>query len=136
MKKFEFLEHTADLKFKSYGKNINEVFENSGLALSSVISRGNKIEEKKKIEINVKGKDVEGLLYNFLEELIYLLDTSYFIISKSVVKITKGKLFAELWGDVAGNYSGLDHVKAVTYAEMYVKEIKKGRWEAQVVLDV
>jgi SHS2 domain-containing protein len=29
-----FLEHTADTKFRAYGKNLNEVFENAALAFS------------------------------------------------------------------------------------------------------
>jgi SHS2 domain-containing protein len=136
MKKFEFLEHTADLKFRAFGKNKEKVFENCAVAYSSVISRGKKIEEKVMKKIIVKGKDIESLLYNFLEELIFLLDSKSFVVSMTKVKIGKGKLYAQLWGDIAGNYKGLDHVKAVTYSEMYVKEVKKGKWEAQVVLDV
>ena len=31
-KKFEFLDHTADLEFVSFGETLNEVFENSALA--------------------------------------------------------------------------------------------------------
>lgn len=135
-KKFEFLEHTADIKFRAFGKSKDEVFESCALALSNIISRGQKIEEKKKKMINVKGKDDENLLYNFLEELIYLLDAESFIVSRTRVKVGKGKLSAEIWGDIVEEYNDLDHVKAATYAEMYIKEIKKGKWEAQVVLDV
>jgi len=35
--KFKFLEHTADIKFKASGKDIEEVFDNSALALKEVI---------------------------------------------------------------------------------------------------
>ena len=71
-----------------------------------------------------------------LDEIIFLLDTEAFIFSKIKVKIKKGELKAEMKGDDAGNYLHLNPPKAATYAEMHVKPLKNGLWEAQVVLDV
>ena len=47
-KKFEFLEHTADIKFRAFGKTLEEVFENSALAVSSIYSKEKKISLKSK----------------------------------------------------------------------------------------
>jgi SHS2 domain-containing protein len=83
------------------------------------------------------GKDLESLMYNFLEQLIILLDSENFFLSKAKVKIDEKKmaLSAELHGDDAKNYKiGLD-VKAITYNEMFVKKVKD-KWACQVVLDV
>ena len=135
MKKFEFLEHTADIKIKIYGKNVCQIFENSALAFSNYIARGGKIKSKVEKEIQIQGTDIEQLLYKFLDELIYLLDADKFVVSKAKVQIVDNKLTALLEGDSALNYKDLDHVKAATYAEMYIKQDLKG-WEAQVVLDV
>ena len=141
MKKFEFIEHTADIKFRVFGKTINEIFENSALAISEILSKGNKIKKIKNKSFELSGKDFEELLYNFIEELIYLLDAEYFIVSNAKVEIKNKKLKAIIYGDNSRKYEGLDHIKAATYAEMYVKETKeKGKnkksWEAQVVVDV
>ncbi len=140
--KFEFLEHTGDIKFKAYGKNLDDLFENSVLAISSVFSRGKKINDKKKREIKIRGKDYESLLYKFLGEIIYLFDADSFIVSKAKVKLTdkyvKGEentLTAILYGDDTKNYKDLDAVKSPTYAEMYVKKEGKN-FVCQVVLDV
>lgn len=135
MKKFEFLEHTGDLKFRAYGKSINELFENSALAVSSVFSRGNRIKDKIKREIEISAKDKESLLYKFIEELIYLFDADNFIISKTKVKIKDNNLKALIYGDDSNNYDDLDAVKSPTYAEMYIKE-KDDTFECQVVIDV
>jgi SHS2 domain-containing protein len=134
--KFKFLEHTADIKFQAFGKNLNEAFENSALATFNAMYP-EKIAAKIKKSIKVKGKDIESLLYNFLEELIVLLDSKNFFLSNCNVKINKEKLElkAELVGDNAKNYSiGLD-VKAITYNEMFVKKGKE-MWVCQVVIDV
>ncbi|HIG52260.1 TPA: archease [Candidatus Pacearchaeota archaeon] len=136
MKKYEFFEHTADVKFKSYGGSLNEVFENCALAVSKIISRDGKIKSKKKKKIEIESDNNESLLYNFIDELLYLLDAEEFVVSKAVVKISKTKLKADIFGDDSQSYENLDHIKAATYSEMYIKEIKKGKWEAQAVVDV
>ena len=140
-RKFKFLEHTADVKFQAFGKNLEEVFENSGLALISSQYKG-KVKAIKKKKIKVKGKDNESLLYNFLEEILILLEKG-FLTSKIKVKIkekNKNKILeAELLGDSTKNYEISVDVKAVTYNQMFVREEKKGKkrqWVAQVVIDV
>lgn len=135
--KFKFLEHTADVKFQAFGKSIEEAFENSALAVIATIHKG-KIKEGKKIRIKTKGKDLESLLYNFLEELLYLLDAKNFLCSKvQRIKIDKKnfKLEAAASGDKASNYEISNPVKAITYNDMFVKH-EKGAWRVQVVLDV
>lgn len=133
--RYEFLEHTADIKFKAYGKTLNEVFENAVLAVAAYVSKDEKIHPRKARKIEVRGTDIENLLYSFLEELIYLMDVEKFVTAKAEVFIRGNNLTAELYGDVAARYNGLDAIKAATYADMYVKKTKKG-WELQVVLDV
>ncbi|MFQ5531366.1 MAG: archease [Candidatus Nanoarchaeia archaeon] len=135
--RFKFLEHTADIKFQAFGKSLNEVFKNSALAMKEAITE-KKVKSVEETKISVKGKDLESLLYNFLEELIYLLDAKNFLLGKvKNIKVNekKYKLTATLIGDKASNYIFSNLVKAVTYNNMLIK--KKGKFfTAQVVLDV
>ena len=134
--KYKFLKHTADIKFRVYGSSLNKLFENSALAMKHAVYSG-KINTKIKKSFIVKGKDLEALLYNFLEELLILFDSDDFIASKINVKIDKTKLLlnCEVIGDKIKNYDIGLTIKAVTYNSMYVKKSKTG-FEAQVVLDV
>lgn len=137
MKKFNFLEHTADIKFQAFGKTLEEVFENSALAMFNSMHDG-KIKNKKSFKLKVQGKDFESLLYNFLEELLFLFDSKNFFLSKvKKIKIDKEKkkLEAEVIGDNPENYEIHIDIKAITYNDMFIKKIK-GTWVAQVVLDV
>ncbi len=136
MKKFEFLEHTGDLKFRAYGKSLSELVENCTLAISSVFSKGKKIGKTKTKTIDVKyNKDHELMLYNYIEELICLFDSEGFVVSKAKVTTDGIGLTATIYGDNSSNYKDLDSIKSPTYSEMYVKQ--KGKtWECQVVLDV
>ncbi|MEK6847100.1 MAG: archease [Nanoarchaeota archaeon] len=136
MKKYELLEHTSELKLKIYGKRLEEIFENCALAFSDIISRGKKVKKNKIKEIEISGKDFESLMYNFIEELIYLLDAENLIVSSAKVKVDKNKLNADIYCDSADNYKNLDYIKSATYAEMYIRQKKDKTWEAQVVVDV
>lgn len=140
MKKFEFMPHTADIKFRLHGSTIDELFEHCALAVSHVFSRGKKIKPIKKKEFAVSGEDYESLLYNFIDELIYLLDAESFILCRVDVKIFDSlnmkKINATVYGDDAKHYTDIDQIKSPTYAEMYVKQKKDKTWEAQVVVDV
>src|SRR3989344_5853648 len=134
-KKFEFLEHTADVKFRVYGKSLRHIFSNCALAISQIISRGKKIKAVKKKEFSVSGRDYEAMLYNFVDELIYLLDAESFVVSRADVSFDEDKVNVTVYGDDASRYNDLDAIKSATYAEMYVREAGKGNWEAQVVVD-
>lgn len=142
--KFIFLEHMADIKFKAFGAELGEVFENSALAFSKYVSANEKLNSKKTETIKINAADNESLLYSFLDELIYFMDAKHFLVISAKVKIKesidkkKKKLEAKLFGVSTKNLH-LNHVKAATYSEMYIRKIRFGSeeaWEAQVVLDV
>ena len=135
---YKFLEHTADVKFQAQGETLEKAFLQSALALKETIVGKIKIKQNIKKNIKVKGKDKESLLYNFLEEFLFLLDAEDFIFSKiSKIKINKktNELIAEISGDKASNYKFTNDVKAVTYNEMFIKK-QKNKYTVQVVLDV
>lgn len=137
MEKYKYLEHTADIMFQSFGKTLKEAFENSAIAMFNAMYDG-KIKGKIKKNIKVSGKDLENLLYNFLEEFLFLMDSEGFFTASCKVNIKKGKTYeleANITGDKAKNYDISLDVKAVTYNNMFVKK-EKGIWICQVVVDV
>jgi SHS2 domain-containing protein len=138
MKPYKFLSHTADIKFQAFGKNIEECFKNSAYALKEIISGKARIKPRIKKTIKIKGRDNESLLYNFLEEFLFLLDSRGFVLGKiSLIKINKKRfgLNAVIYGDNAKNYNFSNPVKAITYNNMFLKT-EKTKYTAQIVLDV
>lgn len=134
--KHKFLEHTADVKFQAYGSSLEEAFSNSALALVEVMTKKIKIKPVIKKKIKVSGKDRESLLYNFLEEFLFLYDSEGFVLSKIInINIRDNKLEAEIFGDKSSSYKISQDVKAVTYNSMFIKKEKR-RFIIQVVLDV
>ena len=137
MEKFKFLKHTADAKVQAFGKNLEEAFENVAIAMFSLMAEPEKIEAKIEKKISVEGKDRKSLLYNWLEELLFLLDSEGFLLSKiKNIKISDNKLEAVVAGDVVSEkYKTHGEVKAVTYNEMEIKE-EKDKVTVQVVFDL
>jgi archease family protein len=56
MKPFEYLEHTADIKFRSYGRTLEEVFSNAAKALFNSMIDLNDIDIELEEEIVVEGE--------------------------------------------------------------------------------
>ena len=136
MVKYKFLEHTADIKFQAFGEDLEECFKNAALALKETISGKIKPVGKIKKKISIKAKDKEALLYSFLEEFLFLLDSQDFLLGEiKKIKIKDRELKMEIVGDKANNYKFTNDVKAVTYSEMFIKK-KKDKYICQVVLDV
>jgi len=141
--KYKFLPHTADLKILAEGKDLEEAFNNSALAMREAMTKNKKIKIKpsEKKNIRVDGKDYESLLYNFLEEFLYLLDAESFIFSeiknlKIEEKLAGFTLSCDAFGDKSTNYKFSNDVKAITYNDMIVGENSKGKMICQFVLDV
>ena len=131
-----FLEHTADVKFRAEGSTIEEMYSSAVDALNKTIRGDIKILEQKEVSFDVEGKDREGLLYNFLEEFLFLLDAEDFLVARiKSVSISDNKLECVVVGDSADNYKFTNDVKAITYNEMKIWE-EKGKFICQVVLDV
>ncbi|MDO8740543.1 MAG: archease [Candidatus Woesearchaeota archaeon] len=136
MEKYKFFEHTADAKFQAYGKTLEEAFSNAALAMFSVMTDIKKIKPKIKKEISVEGIDQKQLLYNFLEEFLFLMDTEFLLLSNvEKIKINANKLTATAFFDKAENYETHGDVKAVTYQEMEINQ-EKDKVMVQVVVDI
>ena len=135
---YKFIPHTADVKIHAEGPGIEEAFVSSAMALKEAILDFEKVKilEKIKRKIEVEGKDNESLLYNFLEEFLFLLDAEDFMLSKiSKLEIDNGKLHAEILGDKWSKYDLGNKVKAVTYNEMFVRQ-EGNKWIVELVIDV
>jgi SHS2 domain-containing protein len=137
MAKYKFIDDlTSDVMFEAYGKDLKEVFENSAEALFSVICQLDKVKPKEKREVEVSGKDGKDLLFNWLQELIAMVDTEVMFFSRFEVReISPRKLKATVWGEEADPAKGETLVKAVTYYNFVLEESGKG-WKSRVVLDI
>lgn len=135
MPKYQNLEHTADLKIRSFGKTKEQVFVNMAIGMFANIGDEKKFLKDKPVsrEIKIKANDLQSLLVDFLSELISLSDINNEIYTDYDLKIKENKLIAQVNGC---KINGLKlEIKAVTYNDLKIKEGNNG-WQAEVVFDI
>ncbi len=127
---------TSDVLFEAYGRDLKELFENSAYALFSVICQIEKVEPKIEKKIEVLGEDVKDLLFNWLQELITLVDVDGMFFSRfEVTEIDEKHLKARCWGEEISKEKGGTLVKGVTYHKFGIERTKEG-FKAIVSLDI
>lgn len=101
---YEYMEHSADIKFKASGINLEEVFTNASYALTDIIIDHDIIEEAQEEVVKSLSKTKEALLYDYLEELIILIDKKqFFVHSIKKISITKKEDHYELEATLIGD---------------------------------
>ncbi|MFH2021288.1 MAG: (d)CMP kinase [archaeon] len=135
---FRYFDHTADTMFEGYGKTLDEAFSNCALAMFNLLTDISQVKHVKTIKLSLKSDTIEKLLFDFLDELIFYLDTEHIIFSKIDLKIKKGKqitLDCTMKGDMASNYVTKGDIKAPTYNEMKIFK-KDNKWVVRAVVDI
>jgi len=140
MRRYQFLSHTADAKFRAFGSSLEEAFANAALATASLMWDCQKIKERVEYKVTVEGRDLKQMLVNFLEEILYLFESKRFllaVVDKINIKREKNKfkLKAVFKGDKYKDiYIIHGDVKAITYNEM--KILNNDHFTLQVVVDI
>ena len=140
MNAFEFIDITsADVAFIAYGKDLNELFANSAIAMFEVMVDTYKVEKKVEEKVYVEGHDLESLMFNWLSELLYISDSKNLAFSEFNVNIDEQnfKLEAVCKGEeiLPDKHGTKTVVKAATYHQMKIWK-EDDVWKAQVILDI
>jgi SHS2 domain-containing protein len=137
-KSFDVLEHTADVGIIAYGTDIKQLFSNAALALFSLITDLESIEEKSHFSLQVGSGDRDGLLVEWLNELVYSFDARHVLVRRcDIESLTKTRLKATCHGE---DFDPTKHkikreVKAATYHMLKLDRNSDG-YRAQVILDI
>ncbi|MBN2127017.1 MAG: archease [Candidatus Diapherotrites archaeon] len=139
---FELFEHTADIGLRGKGKTLEEAFSECGNALLEVMSFRNKTDEKKSIEVNCSAESKENLLVNYLNELLYIMDSKDYLFKRIEVKSILEKeakffLKAECFGEKLdfSKHELKTEVKAATYSGLKIQK-KNNEFIAECIADV
>ena len=135
MKRFEELDHTADVGIRAYGKTLDELFANAAAAMFSLITDLAAVRPVGEYEVKVQAKDVKTLMVDFLSELLFLHETERLLLCEFDVNVTDVAVDARVRGERIDRDRHPLHLamKAVTYHEMVV-DAQRG--VAQVIFDI
>lgn len=137
------LDHTADVQLHSWGADLSEAFEQVGMAMFGYMTELETVDIQERHEIEADGEDLDGLLFKFLDELLFLFSAEPFLICKKI-KITELNLesftikctcYGEPF-DLKKHPQGTE-VKAITYSAMQiVQNESQGKVDVFVIIDI
>jgi len=142
--RYKYLEDVAiaDVAFEAEGKTLEELFESSGFALTNTMIKDlGQLEQRVEKSFEVEAEDVEMLLFNFLQELIFYKDAERLLFNKFELDIEQKEdrwhLGVKAYGEEIDRekHELLADAKAVALHNFKVEEKAKG-WMAMVIVDV
>lgn len=99
-KKYRLTKHQSELAVRVIGESQADLFANSALALFDVmVADMDKIESKERLPLEVEGADRDDLMINWVRELLYLYQSSGYLIKEFVIREVKDTVVK---ADVAG----------------------------------
>lgn len=125
VKRFEEVEHTADVALKVYGHDRSTLFVNAAYGMFSLMADWEEFPPSTEQEISLEAIDDETLLVDWLSELLYLHemgDTVY--TSFEILDISPTTLWATVQG--TKRWTPKTAIKAVTFNELHIEKTSEG----------
>ncbi len=124
MEKYKFV---SELVFEAYGKDLKELFENTAIALSSIMVDINKVEAKEEEEFEMKGEDLEYTLFNWLNGIITIIESENKVFSKFEIKeVDKEHVRAKIFGETLKPEIVKKNITAPDSSNFKVEKTKEG----------
>ena len=136
MKRFELIEHTADMGLAAYGKDLPEAFANAAFGMFSIIAGLDGVKEVESRRVEIKEDDAEALLFEWLNSLLYYFDVEMLLFRRfDIMEFGNNHLAAVCYGE---KYDPSRHrlktgVKSATY---HMLEVDRTKNRVQVIFDV
>jgi SHS2 domain-containing protein len=138
MKRFDVVEHTADIGVVAYGADMRDAFANAAYGMFSLMADLKQVREETSRYIEAEAGDRESLVVSWLNELLYMFDVEGIIFKRfDVLELTNTRLKADAYGEKAdaSRHELRGGVKAATYHTLKVVE-ERGRCSIRVIFDV
>jgi SHS2 domain-containing protein len=133
-RRFEEIEHTADIAIRAWGGDLAELFANAAYGMACQLADPDGVELTVERTVDLEAYDTETLLVAWLGELLYLGERDECVfVGFDMAEVTYTRLRAIVWGGVVREYRG--HIKAVTFNDLKIQHTEAG-YETTVVFDV
>lgn len=124
---YKFLEHTTDAFIEVTAKDLKEAFLVSANAVINITLDQDKVNEIEQKEIIAQGKDLNYLLFSWLEEVTFVLITKGFAIKRIELEIKEDegyKINAKAYGEPLDflKHNFKVEIKAPTFYEMKIEQ--------------
>ena len=144
VKKYEYLDHTADVQLHAWGSDLKESFEQVAMAMFGYMTDIETVDMTQEQELEVRlddEDDVLNMVFKWLDEWLFMFSVEPFFIARKVVikvfDLEKRYIKAVGYGeqfDLAKHPQGTE-VKAITYSNMQVHREKPTN-DIYVIIDI
>lgn len=137
-----FLDHTADVGVAIDAASLDTLFAEAAEALTETITHRPAVEVALERRFELVAPDLETLLVDWLNELVYVFEVDRQLFGEAAVTVTAAaggrRLTAVARGEVwdPERHRVMVLVKAVTHHGLEVSGRPDGTWSARVVFDV
>jgi tRNA nucleotidyltransferase (CCA-adding enzyme) len=138
MPRWEHFAHEADIGVRGIGRSVDEAFEQAALALTAVMVSPEEVQPSSRITVECEGTDLEGLLVEWLNAIVFEMATERMLFGAFHVSIQDGRLTATATGEPVDRvrHEPAVEIKGATYTALRVEHRSDGTWLAQCVVDV
>lgn len=138
MKRYEIIDHTADIGLRAYGRDLKQLFANAACGMFGILADLKNVRPKESLEIKLKAPNTEELFLSWLSELLYQYNSKGIIFKEFLIdELNERSISAEARGEKVDlkRHRLKTEIKAVTYHELKVQKVKD-IWQAEVIFDV
>lgn len=135
--RWEHFPHDADVGIRGHGATLAEAFEQAALALTGIVTDAD-IDDLAPVEVDCEAPDVEVLLVEWLNAVIYEMAVRNMIFGAFKVTIDELRLHGTMWGEPVEQtkHAPACEPKGATYTALRVAQEPDGTWSAACIIDV
>ncbi len=149
---YSFFDHTGDIGVRATSPTLDGLFRDFAAAFTDAVTDPARVERRRSVSLALSASDLELLLVDWLNELLYRFDAEQFLTAAVEVHVDEGdpgrgrsdavaarafSLQATLTGEPfdARRHGVKVLVKAITYHALEVRH-DAGGWQGTVVFDI
>ena len=135
--RWEHFPHDADVGIRGRGPTLAEAFEQAALALTGIVTDA-EIAAGTAVDVTCEAPDVEMLLVEWLNAIIYEMAVRNMIFGQFKVTLSNTRLQGTMWGETIDQAKHLPacEPKGATYTALRVAQEPDGTWSAACIIDV
>lgn len=134
--RWEHFAHQTNIGVRGYGNSPDVAFAQLALATMAAVTDLGHIEARNVVTLECRAPDLELLLYDWVNTLLFEMDTRHQLFCAFDVHIHGQHLQATTWGEpyVASRHQPLIRLESATFTGLYVAAIASDTWMAQCVV--
>jgi SHS2 domain-containing protein len=134
---WQHFDHDADMGIVASAATVSEAFEQVALGMMAIVTSAT-VQPDQRVSIECEAPDLELLLVDWLNALIYEMAVRRMLFGRFAVRIDGRHLQGTAWGEFVDRrrHRPAVEIKGATLTGVSVRQDERGLWQARCVVDV